>query len=99
MDQKTIASLLGTSRRNVTKHLNNKFDNGELSRDENTINPKKGTNSSFPLISSESTKQPILYNFEAILVVAFSVNSKRAIMVRRWANKTLVNASGTDIKL
>ncbi len=65
----------------------------------NTINPKKGTNSSFPLISSESTKQPILYNFEAILVVAFSVNSKRAIEVRRWANKTLVNASGTDIKL
>lgn len=99
MDQKTIALLLDTGLRNVRKHLKNKIDNGELSRDENTINPKKGTNSSFPLISSESTKQPILYNFEAILVVAFSVNSKRAIEVRRWANKTLVNASGTDIKL
>ena len=76
MDQKTMAALLGTSVGNISKHLNNKLESGELSRDENTINPKKGTNSSFPLISSESTKQPILYNFEAILVVAFSVNSK-----------------------
>ena len=99
MDQKTIALLLDTGLRNVRKHLKNKIDNGELSRDENTINPKKGTNSSFPLISSESTKQPILYNFEAIIAVTFSVNSKRALKVRRWANKTLVNASGTDIKL
>ena len=71
-----MAALLGTSVGNISKHLNNKLESGELSRDENTINPKKGTNSSFPLISSESTKQPILYNFEAILVVAFSVNSK-----------------------
>ncbi len=27
------------------------------------------------------------------------VNSKRALKVRRWANKTLVNALVTDIKL
>ena len=39
------------------------------------------------------------FNFESILAVAFSVNSKRALKVRRWANKTLVNALATDIKL
>lgn len=69
--------------------MNNKFESGELSKKENTINPNNGTNSSIPLISSESTKQPILYNFEAILAIAFSVNSKRALQVRRWANKKI----------
>lgn len=87
MDQKTMALLLGTSRRNVAKHLNNKFESDELSDEENKVNPNNGTNSSIPLISSRSTKQPILYNFIAILTVAFSVNSKRAIEVRRWAKK------------
>ncbi len=99
MDQKTIASLLGTLRQNITKHLNNKFENGELSDEENKINPNDATNSSIITISPEANTQPILYNFEAIIAVAFSVNSKRALKVRRWANKTLVNASGTDIKL
>ena len=99
MDQKTMASLLGTSRQNITKHLNNKFENGELSDEENKIDLKSATNScEFPKMPS-STKQPILYNFESILAVVFSVNLKRALKVRRWANKTLVNALVTDIKL
>lgn len=99
MDQRTMAALLGTSRRNVTKHLNNKFESGELFKEENTLNPNDGTNSSIITISPEANTQPILYNFESILAVAFSVNSKRALKVRRWANKTLINALVTDIKL
>ena len=94
-----MAALLGTGVGNISKHLNNKLESGELSKEENIINPNNSTNSIIPLIPSESTKQPKLYNFESILAVAFSVNSKRALKVRRWANKTLVNASGTDIKL
>ncbi len=94
-----MAALLGTSVGNISKHLNNKFGSGELSKEENTVDLKSGTNScEFPKMPS-STKQPILYNFESILAVAFSVNSKRALKVRRWANKTLVNALVTDIKL
>ena len=99
MDQKTMASLLGTSRRNVAKHLINKFESGELFKKENTLNPNDGTNSCIITIGPEANTQPILYNFESILAVAFSVNSKRALKVRRWANKTLVNALVTDIKL
>lgn len=86
-----MASLLGTSRQNITKHLNNKFENGELFREENTLNPNDGTNSSIITISPEANTQPILYNFEAILAVAFSVNSKRALKVRRWANSAIKN--------
>lgn len=93
MDQKTMATLLGTSRRNVTYHLNKKFGSGELSKEENTFNPNDGKNTSIITISPEANTQPILYNFEAILSIAFSVNSKRALQVRRWANKKLLNAS------
>lgn len=80
MDQKTIAVLLGTIVGNISKHLNNKFENGELSEKENKINPNNSTNSRIPLISSESKRQPILYDFDAILTVAFSVNSNQAIL-------------------
>ena len=86
-----MAALLGTSVGNISKHLNNKFENGELFREENTLNPNDGTNSSIITISPEANTQPILYNFEAILTVAFSVNLKRAIMVRRWAKEILEN--------
>ena len=86
-----MAALLGTSVGNISKHLNNKFGSGELSKEENTVDLKSGTNSfEFPKMPS-LTKQPILYNFEAIIAVAFSVNSKRAIMVRRWAKEILEN--------
>ena len=99
MDQKTMASLLGTTQQNIAKHLINKFESGELFKEENIRNLNNTTNSCIPPINPQSTRQPILYNFEAILSVAFSVNSKRALKVRRWANKTLVNALVTDIKL
>ncbi len=86
-----MAALLGTSVGNISKHLNNKFENGELFKEENTLNPNDGTNSSIITISPEANTQPILYNFEAILAVAFSVNSKRALKVRRWAKDVLEN--------
>lgn len=89
MDQKTIAVLLDTTVGNVSYHLNKKFERGELSKEENTVNSNKGTNSSFPLINPESTKQPILYNFDAIIAVAYSVNSIQAAKVRKWANGVL----------
>ena len=67
--------------------MNKKFESGELFKEENTINPNDGTNTSIITISPKANTQPILYNFEAILAVAYSVNSKRALQVRRWANK------------
>lgn len=86
-----MASLLGTTQQNIAKHLINKFESGELFKEENIRNLNNTTNSCIPPINPQSTRQPKLYNFEAILVVAFSVNSKRAIMVRRWAKEILEN--------
>ena len=86
MDQKTIAVLLGTTVGNVSKHLNKKFESGELSKEENEKNPNDTTNSCIAPINPEATTQPRLYNLDAIIAVAYSVNSKQAAKVRKWSN-------------
>lgn len=99
MGQKTIAVLLGTTVGNVSKHLNKKFESGELSKQENTMNHELSTISRKLKLNTKTANQPILYNFEAIIAIVFSVNSKRALEVRRWAKRILVNVSVTNIIL
>ena len=43
--QKTIAELFNTSLNNISKHLNNIFDVGELVKEEVVFNPNDSTNS------------------------------------------------------
>lgn len=89
MDQKTIAVLLGTTVGNVSYHFNKKFEDGELFEEEKKLDLNNSKNTRSLLINPDSKKQPILYNFESILAVAFSVNSKRALEVHRQVKKTL----------
>lgn len=77
LSQKLIAELFGTTRNNVTMHLNNILNN-EL--DKNSVckdflhTAKDGKN--------YKTKY---YNLDAIIAVGFKINSKRAIEFRLWA--------------
>jgi len=88
--QKTIANLFKVTVNNISKHLNNVFDSGELDKNEVTINPNKSTNSGIPLINPESSKQPILYNLDTIISVGYRVrDSKEATRFRIWATNIL----------
>ena len=84
LTQNQIALLFGTKRPAITKHLNNIFKSGELSKNsvssilEHTASDGKIYKTQF-------------YNLDIIISVGYRVNSKQATQFRVWATKTLKN--------
>lgn len=74
-----IASLFRRDRSVVTRHLNNIFTSGELSRKSNVQK----------MHIPNSDKPVKFYNLDVILSVGYRVNSKRGTQFRIWANKVL----------
>lgn len=88
--QKTMANLFNKTPKNISKHLNNIFDSGELVKDEVTVNPNDSTISGIVIkINPEANTQPILYNLDAMISVGYRVNSKEATQFRKWSNTIL----------
>ena len=88
--QKTIAELFNTSLNNISKHLNNIFNVGELVKEEVVFNPNDSTNSGIVIkINPNAKTQPKLYNLDAIISVGYRVNSKEATQFRKWATKII----------
>lgn len=88
--QKTMANLFNKTPKNISKHLNNIFDSGELVKEEVTVNPNDSTISGIVIkINPEANTQPILYNLDAMISVGYRVNSKEATQFRKWSNTIL----------
>ena len=88
--QQTMANLFNVTTNNISKHLNNIFDTGELDKNTVTFNLNKSTNSGIPPINPESTKQPMLYNLDTIISVGYRIrDSKEATQFRIWATNVL----------
>lgn len=88
--QKTMANLFNKTPKNISKHLNNIFDSGELVKDEVTVNPNDSTISGIVIkINPEANTQPILYNLDAMISVGYRVNSKEVTQFRKWSNTIL----------
>ncbi|ABQ87850.1 MULTISPECIES: RhuM family protein [Methanobrevibacter] len=88
--QKTMANLFNKTPKNISKHLNNIFDSGELVKDEVTVNPNDSTISGIVIkINPEANTQPILYNLDAMISVGYRVNSKEATQFSKWSNTIL----------
>ena len=85
LSQDQIATLLDTSRQNITMHLANIYADEELEFG--------ATCKDFLLVQIEggrSIKRNVShYNLDMIISLGFRVNSKVAIAFRRWANKVL----------
>ncbi len=77
LSQKLMAELFGTTRNNVTMHLNNIL---EYELDRNSVCKKS-------LHTAEDGKnyKTKYYNLDAIIAVGFKINSKRATQFRLWA--------------
>lgn len=77
--QSQIADLFETKQPNVSTHLKNIFDDGELPIDSNI---KK-----FNIAGS--TKPVTAYSLDTVISVGYRVNSKAATRFRQWATQTL----------
>ena len=82
MSQEVMANLYDTTKNNISMHLKNIFDEGELKKDSVV---KK-----FLTTASDSKKYNVLhYNLDAIIAVGYRINSKKATEFRIWATRVL----------
>lgn len=90
LTQKQIAQLFNTTRENITIHIKNIFESGEL--DRNLVCKKNLQNDNHagfrPLKDTLSTNY---YNLDVIISVGYRVNSKIAIRFRQWATQVIKN--------
>ena len=87
--QEMIAVLYDTTKQNISLHLNNAYDDGEIIRE--------ATVKEFLTVQKEGSRDVQrtrkLYNLDAIISVGFKVNSIRAVQFRQWAIGILRNYS------
>lgn len=85
LTQQQMVDLFQSSKANVSEHIRNIYDQGELEQ--------KATVRNFRTVRKEGNRMVnrtlTYYNLDAIISVGFRVNTKRGIMFRQWANRTL----------
>ena len=85
MTQKAMGELFGCSSDNISLHLKNIYESGELQ--------EKPTAEKISVVQQEGNRQVTrntqFYNLDAIISVGYRVNSLQATRFRQWATKTL----------
>ena len=85
LTQAALAELFQTTPQNITLHLKNIFDEGELNED--------ATCKEYLQVQPEGIRQVQrsrkFYNLEAIIAVGYRVHSHRGTQFRRWATERL----------
>lgn len=83
--QVQLAELYDTSRQNITKHIDNIYNDGELDRE--------ATSKKFLLVRTEGSRQVNRniehYNLDMIIALGYRVQSQIATRFRRWATERL----------
>lgn len=85
LTQKQMAELFNCSTDNISLHLKNIFNEGELdpisTTEESSVVQTEGTR--------QITRTVKYYNLDAIIAVGYRVNSKQATHFRQWATQVL----------
>ena len=83
--QRGMAELFDCSADNISLHLKNIYQDGELQ--------ESATAENFSVVQMEGTRQVArnirFYNLDAVISVGYRVNSRRATQFRIWATKVL----------
>jgi hypothetical protein len=82
LSQALMAELFQRSKKTISEHLRNIFDEGELA--ENAVVRNFRTTA-----ADGKSYEVAYYNLDAVLAVGFRVKSVRGTQFRRWANTTL----------
>jgi len=85
LTQKAMGELFDCSTDNISLHLKNIYESGELE--------EKGTTEKISAVQKEGsrsvTRELSFYNLDAIISVGYRVNSLKATRFRQWATKIL----------
>ncbi|MDQ7009200.1 MAG: virulence RhuM family protein [Candidatus Gracilibacteria bacterium] len=85
LSQKQIGDVFDTSKQNISSHIQNCFETGEILEEGTVKNlltvQKEGTR--------EVKREVTFYNLDVIIAVGYRVNSYKATKFRIWSNKIL----------
>nr|WP_164503152.1 virulence RhuM family protein [Nitrosomonas sp. JL21] len=85
LSQLEMAELFNATKQNISLHLKNIFEDGEL---DSAATVKESL--TVQTEGSREVRRPVtLYNLDAILAVGFRVRSPRGVQFRRWASTVL----------
>lgn len=82
LTQLEMAELFDATKQNISLHLKNIFEDGELNADS-------VVKESLTTAADGKRYQTQLYNLDAILAVGYRVRSPRGVQFRRWASTIL----------
>jgi hypothetical protein len=82
LTQLEMAELFDATKQNISLHLKNLFEDGELDTDS-------VVKESLTTAADGKRYSTLLYNLDAILAVGYRVRSKRGVQFRRWASTVL----------
>lgn len=82
LTQLDMAELFDATKQNISLHLKNVFEDGELVADS-------VVKESLTTAADGKRYQTLLYNLDAILAVGYRVRSPRGVQFRRWASTIL----------
>jgi hypothetical protein len=82
LTQLEMAELFDATKQNVSLHMKNIFEDGEL-------DPAAVVKESLTTAADGKSYQTQLYNLDAILAVGYRVRSPRGVQFRRWASTIL----------
>ena len=82
LTQKQMAELFGTTKQNVSLHLKNIFNEGELEEDS-------VVKYFLTTAIDRKTYRTLFYNLDAIISIGYRINSYRGTQFRIWATRTL----------
>mgnify|MGYP000992923411 FL=1 len=85
LTQLEMAELFDATKQNISLHLKNIFEDGEL---EPSATVKESL--TVQIEGAREVRRPVtLYNLDAILAVGYRVRSPRGVQFRRWASTVL----------
>lgn len=82
LTQLEMAELFDATKQNISLHLKNIFEDGELDSDS-------VVKESLTTAADGKRYKTLLYNLDAILAVGYRVRSPRGVQLRRWASTAL----------
>ncbi|MFQ9522444.1 MAG: RhuM family protein [Phascolarctobacterium faecium] len=84
LTQAQMVKLFQSSKANISEHIKNIYDSGELYKEETVRISEQ-----FELREKEVKRNLDYYNLDMIISVGYRVNSKRGIRFRKWATNIL----------
>ena len=85
LTQSQIIELFQSSKGNISEHITNIYEQGELEEGATVRNFRTVQNEGGRTVTRTLT----YYNLDVIISVGFRVNAKRGVRFRQWANKVL----------